>query len=165
MEICLVAAASENNALGYQGNLLWHLPNDLKFFKNTTWGTAVAMGRKTYDSINRIPLKGRYNIIITRQDVLEAPGCTVVSNLKDAIYDASNHGYAQIMVVGGGEIYAAALPMATTIYLTRVHAVFTPADAFFPEINLEEWTLTNEQVFEMDDKHAYSYTIQQWNRK
>lgn len=165
MEICLIAAASKNNALGYQGNLLWHLPNDLKFFKNTTWGTAVAMGRKTYDSINRIPLKGRYNIVITRQNGFEAPGCTVVSNLAAAIKEASNQGYAQLMVVGGGEIYKAAMPLANTIYLTRVHADFTPADAFFPEINTDEWTLKNEQVFDKDEKHAFSYSIQQWQRK
>ncbi len=165
MEICLIAAASENNALGFKGNLLWQLPNDLKFFKNTTWGTAVAMGRKTYDSINRTPLKGRHNIVITRQDGFQAPGCTVVSNVADAISEASHQGYAQLMVVGGGEIYTAAMPLANTIYLTRVHEIFTPADAFFPEINSDEWALTNEQVFEKDEKHAYRYSIQQWTRK
>lgn len=165
MQICLVAAASENNALGYQGNLLWHLPNDLKFFKNTTWGTAVAMGRKTYDSINREPLKARYNIIITKQEGFIASGCKVVNNLTDAIQAAADAGYKQIMVVGGGEIYNSALPMADTIYLTRVHEHFLPADAFFPNINQEEWQLITEQTFEKDLKHKYAYTIQKWERK
>lgn len=165
MQICLVAAISENNALGFQGNLLWHLPNDLKFFKNTTWGTAVAMGRKTYDSIKKEPLKARYNIIITRQNDFIAPGCKVVPGLTEAIQAAVDAGYKKLMVVGGGEIYIAALPLAETIYLTRVHQYFEQADAFFPEINIAEWELISEQSFEKDAKHLYAYTIQQWQRK
>jgi dihydrofolate reductase len=164
MLISLIVAAATNNAIGKNNQLLWHLPNDLRFFKNTTWGMPVAMGRKTFESMSGEPLMGRLNIVITRQRDWQKPGVVVVNNLKDAIFLAQQHDYKELLVAGGGEIYRAALPMANRVYLTRVHAAFD-ADAFFPELDTEKWTLTSNQDCAADVKHAYAYSFQVWERK
>lgn len=165
MIISLVVAASENNAIGKNNALLWHLPNDMKFFKNTTWAMPVAMGRKTFESLGSKPLNGRYNIIITRQKGFKAHGAVVVHDIEDAAFAAEENGYNELMIIGGGEIYKEAVKMADKIYLTRVHAAFEDADTFFPKINKHEWELTSNKDFEVDDKHAYSYSFQKWERK
>lgn len=164
MLISLIVAAATNNAIGKNNQLLWHLPNDLRFFKNTTWGMPVAMGRKTFESMSGEPLMGRLNIVITRQRDWQKPGVVVVNNLKDAIFLAQQHDYKELLVAGGGEIYRAALPMANRVYLTRVHATFD-ADAFFPELDTEKWILTSNQDCAADAKHAYAYSFQVWERK
>lgn len=165
MIISLVVAASENNAIGKNNTLLWHLPNDLKFFKNITWAMPVAMGRKSFESIGSKPLNGRLNIVITRQKDFEAPGAVVVSSLKDAVFIAGEHDYNELMVLGGGEIYKDAITSADKIYITRVHAVFEDADTFFPEIDTRKWVLTSNQDFPVDEKHAYPYSFQVWERR
>lgn len=165
MIISLVVAASENNAIGKNNKLLWHLPNDLKFFKNVTWAMPVAMGRKSFESIGSKPLNGRLNIVITRQKDFEAPGAVVVSSLKDAVFIAGEHDYNELMVLGGGEIYKEAITNADKIYITRVHAVFEDADTFFPEIDTRKWVLTSNQDFPVDEKHAYPYSFQVWEKK
>ena len=165
MTISLVVAAAENNAIGRNNKLLWHLPNDLKFFKNTTWGMPVVMGRKTFESINSQPLKGRLNIIITRQKHFTAEGAVVVHDLDDAAFIAQEHDYKELMVLGGGEIYKEAIKIADRIYLTRVHHLFEDADTFFPKINEHEWALLNNKDFPADEKHAYAYSFQVWERR
>ncbi|MGL6268073.1 MAG: dihydrofolate reductase, partial [Chitinophagaceae bacterium] len=133
MIISLILAASSNNAIGKQNALLWHLPNDLKFFKNTTWGMPVIMGRKTYESIAGEPLPGRFNIIITRKLDFN-PGrenLWVVNTLEQAIAKAKETNCKEAFIAGGGEIYTAVLPLADRIYLTRVHADFPDAEIFF----------------------------------
>ena len=165
MIISLVVAASENNAIGRDNKLLWHLPNDLKSFKNITWGMPVVMGRKTFESINKEPLKGRLNIIITRQKNFTAKGFIVVNDLDDAAFIAQGHDYKELMVLGGGEIYKEAINIADKIYITRVHAMFEDADTFFPKLNEHEWTLTSNKDFAADEKHAYDYSFQVWKRK
>ena len=100
-----VVAASTNNAIGKDNQLLWHLPNDLKFFKNITWAMPVAMGRKSFESLGNKPLNGRFNIIITRNKDFKAEGCVVVNNINDAIFVAQQHDYKELMILGGGEIY------------------------------------------------------------
>lgn len=165
MIITLVVAASENNAIGKNNQLLWHLPNDLKFFKNTTWAMPVVMGRKTYVSLGNNPLNGRFNIIITRQQDFTAPGITVVNSLEAAIALAQSHDYKELMVLGGGEIYAAAMHVATKMVITRVHAIFDDADTFFPSVDENLWSLSSHQDFEKDEKHAYAYSFQVWERK
>jgi dihydrofolate reductase len=165
MILSLVVAASENYAIGKQNKLLWHLPNDLRFLKNITWGMPVAMGRKTFESVDSKPLKGRVNIIITRQGNFEAPGAVVVNSLNDAIFFAKENWYNELMVLGGAEIYAGAMPKANRIYLTRVHAFFEDADAFFPEIDEKKWVCTKKQDFEEDDKHKYAYSFEVWEKK
>lgn len=165
MIISLVVAASINNAIGKDNKLLWHLPNDLKFLKNVTWGMPVAMGRRSFQSMDSKPLKGRLNIVITRQTNYKAPGSVVVNSLKDAIFVAQEHDYNELMILGGGEIYKEAMPKADKIYITRVHAVFEDADTFFPEIDVHKWVRTSNQDFPADEKHAYPYSFEVWEKR
>ncbi|MEP7238952.1 MAG: dihydrofolate reductase [Ferruginibacter sp.] len=162
MTISLLVAAAENNAIGKNNQLLWSLPNDMRFFKNTTWGMAVIMGRKTYESVNK-PLPGRFNIVITRQAEWKAEGVIVAKDLQDALQKASETNCKEVFVIGGGEIYKWAIDIADKIYITRVHASFD-AVTFFPAIDESKWQLTTNKDFEIDDKHAYAYSFQIWER-
>lgn len=163
MKIALVVAAAENNVIGKDNQLLWRLPNDMKFFKNTTWGMPVIMGRKTFESLGK-PLAGRTNIVITRQDNWTAPGVQVVKNLEEALAAAAETDAKEASVIGGGEIYALALPRAQRIYITRVHTTLE-GDTFFPEFDKQQWELLSNLDFPADEKHAYAYSFQVWERK
>lgn len=163
MIISLIVAASTNNAIGKNNQLLWHLPNDLKFFKNTTWGMVVIMGRKTYESVNK-PLPGRINIVVTRQAGWTAEGTITAVDLKDAISKAEETNCKEIFVIGGGEIYKQAILLADKIYITRVHAELE-GDTFFPVINESEWSLVSNEDFPADEKHKYAYSFQVWDKK
>ena len=165
MIISFVVAASENNAIGKNNQLLWHLPNDLKFFKNVTWGMPVLMGRKTFEALKSQPLNGRVNIVLTRNKHFKAQGAAVVNKFKDALFFATQNDYKELMILGGGEIYKELMPKGDKIYLTRVHATFEDADAFLPEIDENKWKLTSNEDFPSDEKHAYSYSFQLWERK
>jgi dihydrofolate reductase len=165
MIISLVVAASTNNAIGKNNQLLWTLPNDMKYFKNVTWGMPVAMGRITFLALNSEPLNGRVNIVITKRKDISAKGVVVVHKIDDAIFFASQHHYNELMVIGGGEIFKAIMPKADKIYLTRVHATFEDADTFFPEIDEKKWKLISNQDFFKDEKHAYDYSFQIWERR
>lgn len=143
---------------------MWTLPNDMKFFKNTTWGMVVVMGRKTFESLRK-PLVGRINIIITRNTDWKQEGTTVVADLDAAIKEAEATNCKEILVIGGGEIYRQSMPVADRIYMTRVHAVFDDADTFFPVINQEDWELKSNYDFPEDEKHAYPYSFQVWDKK
>lgn len=160
--ISLIVAASTNNAIGKNNQLLWHLPKDLKFFKNTTWGMVVIMGRKTYESVNK-PLPGRLNIVITKNAEWKADPVRPVPSLDEAINLAKKESFKEIFIIGGGEIYKQAMPLADKIYMTRVHT-HLEADTFFPGIDEEEWSLISSQDFEKDDKHAYDFSFQTWVR-
>lgn len=162
MLISLIVAASTNNAIGKNNQLLWHLPNDMKFFKNTTWAMPVLMGRKTFESLGK-PLPGRLNIIITRQKDWKPEGVTVVHSLADAINAASAVDYKESFIIGGGEIFKEAIPIADKIYITRVEAVLA-GDTFFPEINKQDWLMNSGQSFPADEKHAFAYHFQLWER-
>lgn len=166
MTISLIVAAASNNAIGRNNELLWHLPIDLKFFKNTTWALPVIMGRKTFESVGSKPLTGRTNIIISRQEGLTSQYDNVwfAASLDEAIEQAKKLETKEIIIAGGAQIYEQALPIANRIYLTRVH-VHLEADAFFPEFSVDEWDLTRSSDFEANEKHAYSFSIQQWDRK
>lgn len=166
MLISLVAAAAENNVIGKDNQLVWNLPNDTRFFKNTTWGMPVIMGRKTFEALQNKPLNGRHNIVITHNPgALHPRGpVTTAAGLEDAIAAAAQTDAKEVFVIGGGSIYEAALPLAGKIVLTRVHA--SPAgDAFFPDFDKAAWELTAHQDFSADEKHAYSYSFQTWLRK
>jgi dihydrofolate reductase len=163
MLLSLIAAASTNNAIGKNNQLLWHLPNDLKFFKNTTWGMPVIMGRKTFESVNK-PLPGRINIVITRQAGWAATGTIAAADLNDAVNKAAATHCKEAFIIGGGQIYQQALPLTGKIYLTRVHAVLD-GDVFFPAINEAGWQLLSNEDFKMDDKHLYDYSFQTWQKK
>ncbi|MDF2190162.1 dihydrofolate reductase [Paraflavitalea sp. CAU 1676] len=163
MQIALVVAAAENNVIGKNNQLLWRLPNDMKFFKNTTWGMPVIMGRKTFESLGK-PLAGRTNIVITRQPDWKAEGAIVVSSLEKAIEAAAGTDAKEANVIGGGEIYAQALPIAQRIYLTRVHTSLE-GDTYFPAFDEQQWGLLSNLDFPADDKHAYPYSFQVWSKR
>lgn len=160
--LILVAAAAENDALGKDNELLWHLPDDFKHFKSLTSHHYIIMGRKTFESF-KAPLPNRKHVIITRQsDYVVPEGCVVVHSLEQALKLTS--GQEEVFVLGGGEIYELALPYADKIELTRVHHSFE-ADAFFPKLKEEEWELLSELKHDIDEKHAYSFTFQTFVRR
>ncbi len=165
MILSLVVAASTNNAIGKNNKLLWHLPNDLKFFKNATWAMAVLLGRKTFESLGSKPLSGRLNIILTSQKDFSPKDVIVVHDINKGIAIAEQHDYKELMILGGGEIFKQTINMADKIYLTRVHHIFENADAFFPEIDETKWELTLNKDFFKDGKHAHDYSFQLWVRK
>ncbi|NCI47152.1 dihydrofolate reductase [Sediminibacterium soli] len=164
MIISLVVAASSNHAIGKDNRLLWHLPDDMKFFKNTTWAMPVIMGRKTFASLNGKPLNGRLNIVITRQQDWQAEGVIVVHSLAEAVQAATERYYLECYVIGGGEIYREALPVSQKVYLTRVDTVID-GDTFFPELDAENWVLQSARNCPADAKHAFAYAFQLWERK
>ena len=162
-EIALIVAADTNNAIGINNQLLWHLPNDLKFFKNTTWGFPVIMGRKTFEAVNK-PLPGRTNIVITRNQDWKYEGVKTAMDLAGAIELARQTNAKQLFIIGGGEIYTQAIPLADTIYLTRVHTI-QKGDTFFPVLDKSQWELFSNDDFSADEKHAFDYSFQLWKRK
>ncbi len=162
MIISLIVAASTNHVIGKNNQLLWSLPNDMKFFKNTTWAMPVLMGRKTFESLGK-PLPGRLNIIITRQTNWQAGGITVVHSLSDALKAAETADYKEAFVIGGGEIFKEAIGIADKIYLTKVDAVLD-GDAFFPVFDTSQWQMVSENSFPANTKHAYSYHFQLWEK-
>jgi dihydrofolate reductase len=165
MIITLVAAASENNVIGKDNQLLWNLPNDSKFFKNTTWAMPVLMGRKTFESLNNQALAGRTNIVITRnpEQLTTFKDIKVVTSLQQGIEVAEETDAKEVFVIGGGQIYAAALPIAHKIVLTRVHTV-VEGDAHFPVFDTKQWKLFSNLDFNTDEKHKYSYSFQVWEK-
>ncbi len=162
MNISLVVAAATNNAIGKDGKMPWHLPNDMKYFKNITWGMPVIMGRKTFESLGRV-LPGRKNIVITRQPGWEQPGAIAVKNIEDALFVAKETDAKEAMVIGGGEIYKALFDRAKRIYITRVEAE-PEADTYFPVIDPKLWWLMSQKNHEADEKNAYNYSFQVWER-
>lgn len=161
--ISLIVAASTNNAIGKNGQLLWHLPNDLKYFKNTTWGMPVIMGRKTFESVNK-PLPGRYNIVITKQEAWSAENVETAKDLSEALQKAADTNCKEIFIIGGGEIYNQSIELADKLYMTRIHTELE-ADTFFPAIDESVWELKHNLDFESDEKHAFAYSFQVWERK
>jgi len=154
MNTYIVVAIASNNAIGKNNRLLWHLPNDLKHFKEITTGHTVIMGRKTYDSVGK-PLPKRRNIVITRQ-AITIPGCEVAGSLQQAIELGRNDG--DVYIIGGAEIYKQAMPLTDIIYLTIVHQAFE-ADTFFPEINPNEWLETSREDHQPDEKNPLPYSF------
>ena len=163
MNITLVVAASENNAIGLNNQLLWHLPKDMRFFKNTTWGMPILMGRKTFESMGSKPLNGRLNIIITRNKNWVSEDVTVVHTMEEAIALATKFSYNELLVIGGGEIYEMALPLAQKIWLTRVHTTIE-GDVYFPKLNAD-WELVSSTQNAADEKHKFSFDFECWKRK
>mgnify|MGYP001826231186 FL=1 len=157
--ISLIVAASTNNVIGAKGDLPWRLSADLKRFKALTMGKPIVMGRKTYESIGR-PLPGRQNIVITRQDNYAPEGCTVVQSV-DAAMVAANA--PEIMIIGGGHIYEAFMPMAERIYLTRVDADID-GDTYFPEISGDQWQEVARQEQAADADNDYDVVFMEYAR-
>ena len=159
-EVTLIAAAGENNALGKDKDLVWHLPDDFKRFKKLTTGHHIIMGRKTFESFPK-PLPDRTHIVITRQKDYSPKGAIIVHSLEDALEIADID--PQPFVIGGGEIYALAMDRADKIELTRVHGTFE-ADAFFPELDEDEWELISSSFHDKDEKHEYAFTYLTYER-
>jgi dihydrofolate reductase len=153
MLLSLIAAADENGCIGKQNALPWRLRNDLKHFRECTQGKTVIMGRKTHESIGRV-LPNRRNIIITRNATFSASGCDVVSSIEDAFALCALDD--EVFVIGGAEIYAQTIEKAQKIYLTRVHAIITDGDAFFPSID-SSWKEASREEHQKDDENEYAY--------
>lgn len=159
--ITLIVAASENNAIGINNQMPWHLPNDFKYFKRNTIEHSVLMGRKTFDAIGKA-LPDRRNIVITRNTNFQGEDIDVANSIQEALlYCRDEH---EVFIIGGANIYQQALPLANKILLTRVQTTIQ-GDAFFPELNSEEWELISSEPHQADDKHAFDYTFEVYNRK
>jgi dihydrofolate reductase len=154
--IIMIAAVAENNALGKNNELVWHLPNDFKRFKSLTTGHHIIMGRKTFESFPK-PLPNRTHVIITRQKDYKPEGCIVVDSIEKAIAVCPENETS--FIIGGGEIYNLGLPYADKLEITRVHHSFE-ADAFFPEINPDDWNEIRAEFNPKDDNHKFEYTYQ-----
>jgi len=158
--ISIIVAASENDVIGAAGELPWRLSDDLKRFKAVTMGKPIVMGRKTWESIGR-PLPGRQNIVITRQEGYDAPGCEVVASPGGAIAVAGEAD--EIMVIGGSEVYDLFLPMADRVYLTRVHAN-VDGDAFFASLDEGEWRLVSDEPHAADERNEFDVSFRLYER-
>lgn len=160
-EITLIAAVGENNELGKNNDLVWHLPDDFKRFKKLTTGHHIIMGRKTFESFPK-PLPHRTHMVITRQEDYNREGAIVVHSLEDAVKRSVEHD-SNPFIIGGGEIFRMSMELADKIELTRVHGSFD-ADVFFPEIDPKKWELTHSNFHEKDEKHAYAFTYLTYSR-
>lgn len=159
--IIMIAAVAENNALGKNNELVWHLPNDFKRFKNLTTGHHIIMGRKTFESFPK-PLPNRTHIVISRQENYKPEGCIVVNSIEEALKICPENEVSYI--IGGGEIYELGMIHSDKIELTLVHHSFE-ADAFFPEIKLDDWEIIHSEFQPKDEKHLFDYTYQTYIRK
>lgn len=167
MRISLVVAASTDNAIGGNNDLLWKLPNDMRFFKNLTWGMPVVMGRKTVESMYGKPLAGRFNIVMTKNAAaLSLPSSVgIASDLDSALVLAASAHCKEVFVIGGGEIYTQSMAIAHRIYLTRVHAQFPDAEVYFPAIDTTVFEKIAALDMPADQRHAYAYSFETWERK
>jgi dihydrofolate reductase len=163
MTISFIVAVSENNVIGKNNQLPWQIPRDMKYFKNVTWAMPVVMGRKTFEALGK-PLNGRTNIVVTRNRDWKADGVQAVQSIDQAIVLAAQTDAREIFIIGGAEIFQAAMPSADRIYRTLVHENFE-GDAFFPEIKQEDWKLASNLDCKPDEKNPYALSFQVWERK
>ena len=158
----LIVAVAENNVIGKDNDLIWRLPKDMKFFKETTLNHHIITGRKNYISIPKKfrPLPDRINIVLTRQPNFKEEGCIVANSLEDAIIFAKNYNETELFIIGGGQIYKEALAknLIDRMYITHVHEAFD-GDTFFPAIDAEKWKKVSEVENTTDEKHAHSFTF------
>jgi dihydrofolate reductase len=164
MKVSIIVATSLNHAIGKDNKLLWHLPADLKFFKTTTMGCPVVMGRKTFQSIGRT-LPGRKNVVITRDESFNSDNhfdLTVVGSIDEALVKL--HTEKEVFIIGGGEIYKQSIDSVDTIYMTLVHTV-VDGDVYFPEIDQSKFDLVWEEKHLADEKNQFDYTFQKFERK
>ncbi len=165
MDLSLVVAVAEDGAIGRAGSLPWHLPADLQFFKRTTMDKPVIMGRRTWESLKGKPLKGRYNIVLSGTLSDPPPGVHICGSLDEAIIASQTEGFREASVIGGASLFEESLPLAKTLFITRVHTTVPDADTFFPQTDMSAWKLAWEEAHEADEKNAHAYTFQRWERK
>ena len=156
-----MAAVAENGVIGAEGALPWHLPTDMKHFKQLTSGHTIIMGRRTFETL-RQPLPNRRNVVVTRDRAYQASGAFIVHDLDEALSLTSKDD--EVFVVGGGEIYEQAIPRADRLYLTIVHAVFE-GDTFFPKFTDADWILNEDIRNEADEKHSYPFSFRRYERR
>lgn len=161
MRISAIVAMSENRVIGKDNRLPWHMPADLKHFKEITLGKPVIMGRKTYESIGR-PLPNRHNIVITRDAHFQAPGCMVTTSIDTAFAAVSEQ--EEIFVIGGAVLFEQLMPRIQRLYLTIIHHSFD-GDAFFPKINMDEWQEVERVDHASDDANPYPYSFFTYDKK
>jgi dihydrofolate reductase len=152
--ITIIAAMARNRAIGLDGNLPWHLPGELQHFKASTMGKTIVMGRKTWESIGRV-LPGRQNIVVTRNRAYEAVNCLVVASLEEAMEQATSD---EVMLIGGGELYLQALPLAQRMILTVVDCA-PQADTWFPEWEPSAWRELGRRSQAVDEHNPYAYEV------
>lgn len=164
MIVSIIVAASENNVIGKDNQLIWKLSSDLQHFKKTTTGHTILMGRKTFESIGRA-LPNRTNIVISRNENYTADGCIKAQSIDEALILVPANE-SEVFITGGGEIYKQALAkgLVEKIYLTKVKTTIE-GDAFFPEINMTEWELISEEEHKADEKNQFDFSFQVWIRK
>lgn len=180
MEKCIIVAIADNNAIGKDNALLWHISEDLKFFRRTTMGCPVIMGRKTFESIGR-PLPKRTNIVVSRSGFTAPEGVVVVSSLEEAFARAQatslisgdttvistevEKSLSQAFVIGGGQIYAQAMSFAERLVVTHVHTVIEDADTFFPIIDPSVWSVVNRSELQTDPETGYIFEFVEYVKR
>lgn len=166
MKLISVVAASENNVIGVNNKMPWHLPDDLKFFKKTTSGFPIIMGKNTWLSIGAQPLPNRTNIVISGS--LEAiEGVVLVKDMEAAIAWLKEHrpGLEKAFIIGGGQLYRATMDLIDEFYMTRIHTSIDAGMVYFPEFKEDDWELRWTEFHDQDEKHRFSFTFEHWIRK
>ena len=163
MEKCIIVAIADNNAIGRNNELLWHISEDLRFFKRSTLGSPVIIGRKTLESIGRA-LPGRVNIVVSR-GFSTGEEVEVVNSLEDAFAVAEDTNLEKCFVIGGGQIYAQALDFADRLVVTHVHTVIEDADTFFPAINPEIWNVVQRSEMFTDEETGYQFEFVEYEKR
>ncbi len=158
--LSLIVAMDQNRLIGRDNQLPWHLPADLKYFKATTLGKPIVMGRKTYESIGR-PLPRRRNIVISGNAEFSAPGCELVGGIDEAL--ALCRGESEVMLIGGASLYAQTLERADFLYITRIHHAFD-GDTWFPEFDSTRWQVEKQEDFDPDHDNPYPYSFIKFKR-
>jgi dihydrofolate reductase len=166
MKISLIAALTQNHVIGKNNDLPWHLPDDMKYFMQTTKQHHVIMGRKNYESIPEKfrPLPNRTNIVVTHQSNFHAPNCTVVNSLEQGIALAKKNNEQEFFVIGGAEIYKLAMPFANRLYLTEIQTELE-GDTYFPTLDKQHWAEVSRSQHKADEKHLYAFDFVIYEKK
>jgi dihydrofolate reductase len=160
MTISMIAALTRNGVIGKANDLPWHLPDDMKFFMQTTKGHHVIMGRKNYESLPEKfrPLPNRTSIVVTRQQNYKAPGCIVVHQLEEGVKIAEKNGEGELFIIGGSEIYNLGMPLADKLYLTEIKTELE-GDTFFPAYKKDLWQEISRQHHSVDERHSFAFDV------
>lgn len=163
MNITIIAAIARNNAIGYKNKLIYRLPDDLKRFKQLTTGHTIIMGRKTFESFPKGALPNRRNVVLTHRAGVTFPGAEVFSSLQNALESCQQD--EDVYIVGGASVYKEAMPIAKRLYLTEIEDTPTDVDAFFPEVNKDEWIEVNRTEHPTDLKHSFRFAFVNYERR
>lgn len=163
MKISIIVAAGEKNEIGKDNRLMWKLSSDMKRFRSLTTGHTIVMGRKTFESLPKGALPERKNVLITKDKNYRAEGCFVFHSVDEAIEGLKDDG--EIFIIGGAELYRSFIDKCDKLYLTRVHASFPDADAFFPNIDIDQWRILTNDISFPDEKNNYPSSFWEMERK